>query len=142
MLTFTRAQVTFWCITMLQRMHTLPTQTLCWVSLPNQPTKFASRDVRLPGKDHNSPEIFAFGTPYLDIYDTLRGKDEDFFRRNNLLGLVARNASIKPAPQRFQDIGGAEVAGFDVVLCFDSRVFYLVVEGTTCSDYAKTVTIS
>lgn len=88
------------------------------------------RDVRLPGKDVGTPEVFPFGTPYLEIYDTLKGKDEDFFRRNNLLGLVARNAGIKKAPERFQDIPGPDVANFDVVLCFDSRVFYLVVEGT------------
>lgn len=86
--------------------------------------------MRLPGKEQNTPEIFSFGTRYIDIYDALKGKDEDLFRKNNLLGLVSRNASIKPAPQRFQDIGGVKMAGFDVVLCFDSRVFYLVVEGT------------
>lgn len=86
--------------------------------------------MRLPGKDATNPEVFPFGTPYRDIFDSLRSKDEDFFRRNNLLGLVARNATIKAAPQRFQEIEGPDLAGFDVVLCFDSRVFYLVVEGT------------
>lgn len=87
------------------------------------------RDVRLPGKDASTPEVFPFGTPYRDIFDSLRRKDEDFFLRNNLLPLVARNATIKAAPQRFQEIEGPDMAGFDVVLCFDSRVFYLVVEG-------------
>ena len=87
------------------------------------------RDVRLPGKDARTPEVFPFGTPYRDIFDSLRRKDEDFFLRNNLLPLVARNATIKAAPQRFQEIEGPDMAGFDVVLCFDSRVFYLVVEG-------------
>lgn len=91
---------------------------------------FVARDVRLPGKDLGTPEVYAFGTPYLHIYDSLRAKDEEFFRRNNLLGLVARNATIKTAPERFQDIPGQAVANFDLVLCFDSRVFYLVVEGT------------
>lgn len=87
--------------------------------------------MRLPGKDINSPEVFAFGTPYRYILDSLKSKDEEFFRKNKLLGLVARNAEIKTAPQRFQEIEGSEVAEFDVVLCFDSRVFYLVVEGTS-----------
>lgn len=96
------------------------------------------RDVRLPGKDVGSPEVFPFGTPYLEIYDTLKGKDEEFFRRNNLLGLVARNATIKTAPERFQDISGPAVANFDVVLCFDSRVFYLVVEGTLVASWRHT----
>ncbi|CAN0156972.1 unnamed protein product [Laminaria digitata] len=93
------------------------------------------RDVRLPGKDASTPEVFPFGTPYREIFDTLRRKDEDFFLRNNLLPLVARNATIKAAPQRFQEIEGPDMAGFDVVLCFDSRVFYLVVEGISpCND--------
>lgn len=98
------------------------------------------RDVRLPGKDINSPEVFAFGTPYRYILDSLKSKDEEFFRKNKLLGLVARNAEIKTAPQRFQEIEGSEVAEFDVVLCFDSRVFYLVVEGTFTA-YDNTITI-
>lgn len=97
--------------------------------------------MRLPGKDINSPEVFAFGTPYRYILDSLKSKDEEFFRKNKLLGLVARNAEIKTAPQRFQEIEGSEVAEFDVVLCFDSRVFYLVVEGTLFTAYNDTMTI-
>lgn len=97
----------------------------------SSPIPFAVfREVRLPGKDASSPEVFPFGTPYRDIYDTLKGKDETFFLQNNLLPLVARNATIKAAPERFQEIEGTDMAGFDVVLCFESRVFYLVVEGT------------
>lgn len=90
----------------------------------------ASRDLRLPGKDIASPEVFPFGTPYRDLYDTLKRKDEAFFLKNNLLRLAARNATIKAAPQRFQDIEGPDMADFDVVLCFEARVFYSVVEGT------------
>lgn len=85
--------------------------------------------MRLPGKSVQTPEVFPFGTKYVDVYDTLEGKDQELFRRNNLLGLLARNATIKPAPQRFQEIPGPEMTDFDVVLCFDSRVFHLVVEG-------------
>jgi len=88
------------------------------------------RDLRLPGKDIASPEVFPFGTPYRDLHDTLKRKDEAFFLKNNLLRLAARNATIKAAPQRFQDIEGPDMADFDVVLCFEARVFYSVVEGT------------
>ncbi|CAM9909425.1 unnamed protein product [Scytosiphon promiscuus] len=101
--------------------------------LPLSPVT-ASREVRLPGKDVSSPEVFPFGTPYRDIYDTLKGKDEKFFLQNNLLPLVARNATIKAAPERFQEIEGTDMAGFDVVLCFESRVFYLVVEDLQSRD--------
>ena len=91
------------------------------------------RDLRLPGKDISSPEVFPFGTPYRDLYDTLKRKDEAFFLKNNLLRLAARNATIKAAPQRFQDIEGPDMVDFDVVLCFEARVFYSVVEGTYSS---------
>lgn len=90
-----------------------------------------SRDLRLPGKDITSPEVFAFGTPYRSLYDTLKRKDEAFFLKNNLLRLAARNATVKAAPQRFQDIEGPDMADFDVVLCFEARVFYSVVEGNS-----------
>lgn len=89
-----------------------------------------SREVKLPGKDSKSPQSFAFGTPYLEIHDHLAGIDEDLFRRNSVLGLLARDAATKRAPERWQALRGDEVASFDVVVCFESRVFDLVVEGT------------
>ncbi|CAM9195268.1 unnamed protein product [Ectocarpus sp. 12 AP-2014] len=96
------------------------------------------REVRLPGKDIASPEVFPFGTPYRDIFDKLKAKDEALFSQNNLLPLVARNAMVKAAPQRFQEIEGPDMADFDVVLCFETRVFHLVVEGT-CSPESQKV---
>ncbi|CAM9315254.1 unnamed protein product [Pylaiella littoralis] len=93
-----------------------------------------SKDLRLPGKDITSPEVFAFGTPYRSLYDTLKRKDEAFFLKNNLLRLAARNATVKAAPQRFQDIEGPDMADFDVVLCFEARVFYSVVEDLQSRD--------
>ena len=105
--------------------------SLLALSLLGRPSlTVSSRDLRLPGKDISSPEVFPFGTPYRDLYDTLKRKDETFFLKNNLLRLAARNATIKAAPQRFQDIEGPDMADFDVVLCFEARVFYSVVEGT------------
>ncbi|CAN0551644.1 unnamed protein product [Ectocarpus sp. 12 AP-2014] len=95
------------------------------------------REVRLPGKDIASPEVFPFGTPYRDIFDKLKAKDEALFSQNNLLPLVARNAMVKAAPQRFQEIEGPDLADFDVVLCFETRVFYLVVEGTCSPETQK-----
>lgn len=100
-----------------------------------------SRDLRLPGKDIASPEVFPFGTPYRDIHDTLKRKDEAFFLRNNLLKLAARNSTIKAAPQRFQDVEGPDMADFDVVLCFEARVFYSVVEGiNSCTTFTSCFT--
>lgn len=84
----------------------------------------------MPGKNSKSPQAFAFGTPYLEIYDSLVRLDEALFRRNSVLGLLQRDAVTKRAPERWQALEGEEVASFDVVVCFESRVFDLVVEGT------------
>lgn len=86
--------------------------------------------VKLPGKNSKSPQAFAFGTPYLEIYDSLVRLDEALFRRNSVLGLLQRDAVTKRAPEKWQALEGEEVASFDVVVCFESRVFDLVVEGT------------
>ncbi|CAB1101574.1 unnamed protein product [Ectocarpus sp. CCAP 1310/34] len=86
------------------------------------------REVRLPGKDSKSPQSFPFGTPYVEIRDFLARQNEALFRRNSVLGLLERNATTKRAPERWQSLDGGHVASFDVVVCFESRVFDLVVE--------------
>ncbi|CAM9357044.1 unnamed protein product [Ectocarpus fasciculatus] len=86
------------------------------------------REVRLPGKDSKSPQSFPFGTPYVEIRDFLARQNEALFRRNSVLGLLERNATTKRAPERWQSLDGEHVASFDVVVCFESRVFDLVVE--------------
>ncbi|CAM9387666.1 unnamed protein product [Ectocarpus sp. 4 AP-2014] len=86
------------------------------------------REVRLPGKDSKSPQSFPFGTPYVEIRDFLARQNEALFRRNSVLGLLERNSTTKRAPERWQSLDGEHVASFDVVVCFESRVFDLVVE--------------
>lgn len=44
---------------------------LCYVSTSS------NREVKLPGKSKREPEIFPFGTPYLEIHDKLLAKDKD-----------------------------------------------------------------
>lgn len=98
---------------------------------PNTPLATCfDREVKLPGKDSRSPQSFVFGTPYVEIRDILASQDEELFRRNSVLGLLERDAATKRAPERWQALKGDEVASFDVVVCFESRVFDLVVEGT------------
>lgn len=86
--------------------------------------------MKLPGKDYKSPQSFPFGTPYVEIRDFLANQNEELFRRNSVLGLLERDAATKRAPERWQALDSEEVASFDVVVCFESRVFDLVVEGT------------
>lgn len=88
------------------------------------------REVKLPGKDSKSPQSFPFGTPYVEIRDFLARQNEALFRRNSVLGLLERDAATKRAPERWQSLDSEDVASFDVVVCFESRVFDLVVEGS------------
>ncbi|CAM9733408.1 unnamed protein product [Discosporangium mesarthrocarpum] len=86
------------------------------------------REVRLPGKDARNPKSFAFGTPYLQIYDELEQLDAALFERNSVLSLLRRDAATKVAPERWQDVRGVQIAEFDTVVCFETRVFDQVVE--------------
>lgn len=86
--------------------------------------------MKLPGKDSKSPQSFPFGTPYVEIRDFLARQNEALFRRNSVLGLLERDAATKRAPERWQSLDSEDVASFDVVVCFESRVFDLVVEGS------------
>lgn len=89
--------------------------------------------MKLPGKDSKSPQSFPFGTPYVEIRDFLARQNEALFRRNSVLGLLERDAATKRAPERWQSLDSEDVASFDVVVCFESRVFDLVVEGSLFS---------
>ncbi|XP_037433545.1 RNA polymerase II subunit A C-terminal domain phosphatase SSU72-like [Triticum dicoccoides] len=82
--------------------------------------------VKLPGPSMHEPNVYDFGTPYGGIYDDLRRKDPDLYKRNGLLPMLKRNISVKLAPQRWQDNAGDGV--FDMILTFEERVFGLVVE--------------
>ncbi|EES16722.1 hypothetical protein BDA96_08G054600 [Sorghum bicolor] len=82
--------------------------------------------VKLPGPSLHEPNVYDFGTPYGAIYDDLRRKDPDLYKRNGLLPMLKRNTSVKLAPQRWQDNAGDGV--FDMIMTFEERVFDLVVE--------------
>ncbi|KAK3139417.1 hypothetical protein QOZ80_5AG0382940 [Eleusine coracana subsp. coracana] len=82
--------------------------------------------VKLPGPSLHEPNVYDFSTPYGAIYDDLRRKDPDLYKRNGLLPMLKRNTSVKLAPQRWQDNAGDGV--FDMILTFEERVFDLVIE--------------
>lgn len=98
-------------------------------------TKVASlgtgRMVRLPAATSEGQVSFVFGTPYTDILKELEGQAEadaklqEFYRRTKLLDILRRNARIKTAPERLQNI---EDLSYDVILCFDLRVYDAVQE--------------
>jgi hypothetical protein len=50
------------------------------------------------------------------------------FRRNGVLSMLERDIKTKKCPQRWQDLSVRELQDIDVVLCFDDRIFEIVLE--------------
>lgn len=86
--------------------------------------------VRLPGRTAMEPKVFKFGTPYQNMYNNLAAtqQDVDFFTRNGVLQLCRRGAAVKKSPSRWQDTPTEVIAGHDVVIAFEERIFDTVVE--------------
>ncbi|CAI8595067.1 unnamed protein product [Vicia faba] len=82
--------------------------------------------VKLPGPSLREPNVYEFGTPYKHMLDELRRKDPELYKRNGILPMLKRNASVKLAPQRWQENAADGI--FDVVITFEEKVFDMVVE--------------
>lgn len=50
------------------------------------------------------------------------------FRRNGVLSMLERDILTKECPQRWQDLSVKELHELTVVLCFDDRIFDIVLE--------------
>ncbi|KAK2664595.1 hypothetical protein Ddye_003169 [Dipteronia dyeriana] len=83
--------------------------------------------VKLPGPSLREPNVYEFGTPYKQMFDDLRRKDPDLYKRNGILPMLKRNLSVKLAPQRWQD--NALDGSFDIVFAFEEKVFDMILEG-------------
>lgn len=80
--------------------------------------------VRLPGPSIDKPNVYPFGTPYEKIYKELMEQDPRLYRANGLAGMLERNQTIKPAPERWHDGRGV----FDFVFTCEERCFDSVSE--------------
>ncbi|KAG9441486.1 hypothetical protein H6P81_017340 [Aristolochia fimbriata] len=80
--------------------------------------------VKLPGPSLREPNVYEFGTPYKHMFEDLRRRDPELYKRNGILPMLKRNSSVKLAPQRWQD--NAADGCFDVVLTFEEKVFDMV----------------
>ncbi|KAK9086671.1 hypothetical protein Syun_029065 [Stephania yunnanensis] len=82
--------------------------------------------VKLPGPSLREPNVYEFGTPYKHMFDDLRRKDPELYKRNGILPMLKRNSGVKLAPQRWQE--NAADGCFDVVFTFEEKVFDMVIE--------------
>ncbi|KAI3797519.1 hypothetical protein L1987_32777 [Smallanthus sonchifolius] len=89
--------------------------------------------VKLPGPSLREPNVYEFGTPYKQMFDELRRKDPELYKRNGILPMLKRNLAVKTAPQRWQENGPD--GHFDVVFTFEEKVFDMVVEDLHTRDH-------
>jgi len=79
----------------------------------------AGSKVRLPGESVHKPNIYSFGTPYEEIYQDLKKKNQARYTKNGMLSMLDRNRKLKLKPERWQD----EKSHFDVVITYERRVY-------------------
>lgn len=89
--------------------------------------------VKLPGPSLREPNVYEFGTPYKHMFDELRRKDPELYKRNGILPMLKRNLGVKTAPQRWQENAADGV--FDVVITFEEKVFDMVMEDLHSRDH-------
>ena len=82
--------------------------------------------VRLPGLSQDSPNVFPFDScTYEEMIRRLESQDKEGYTKSGLLNMLERDRSVKPFPQRWQEHKGH----FDLIICFDQRVYDAVIEG-------------
>ena len=85
--------------------------------------------VKLPGPSIDRPNVYPFTTSYDVMFTDLMHKDENLYRRNGVLPILDRNRTIKRNPERWYDMKEK----FDIVLCFEERVFEAVMDDFVCN---------
>jgi RNA polymerase II subunit A C-terminal domain phosphatase SSU72 len=89
----------------------------------------AATRVKLPGASRDDPNVYEFDSiTYEDIAKDLRSQGDDVvkgYEERGMFEMLTRNARMKPTPNKWQT--RSEDDQFDVVVCFEERVFDLVV---------------
>ena len=58
--------------------------------------------VKLPGESEKRPNVYDFGTSYLEMMNDLTSKSEEFYKKRGLIQMLQRNAGVKQGPERWQ----------------------------------------
>lgn len=83
--------------------------------------------VKLPGPSADKPNVYAFGTPYEDIYQELVSLEHrKMYEAQGLISMLLRNKLVKRAPEKWHN--NASDGKFDLVITCEERCFDLVVE--------------
>ena len=90
--------------------------------------------VKLPGKTVMEPKVYKFMDSYQDMYLDLSSDDAGFFQAKNILYLCKRAAAAKVRPNNWQSQSVSEVKSHDVVICFEHRIYDVVVEDMLSRD--------
>ncbi|KAG5175407.1 Ssu72-like protein-domain-containing protein [Tribonema minus] len=93
----------------------------CTSSAPVRLT--ASARVRKPTSDEYAVYIPLEFNPVLCFLPCLQ-----LHARAALLKLLSRDACTKRHPERWQDLGSADTAKFDIIICFNDKIFDLCIE--------------
>jgi len=91
----------------------------------------AATRVKLPGASRDDPNVYDFDSiTYEAIAADLRSQGEEMvesYRERGMFDMLARNARIKPGPERWKT-HREKGERFDVVICFEERVFDMVTQ--------------
>ncbi|CAJ0955475.1 unnamed protein product, partial [Mesorhabditis belari] len=93
--------------------------------------------VKLPGREANTPNCYEFGTSYEHIYQDLIQKDKDYYTENGLLNMIDRNRRIKEAPQKLQETKEE----FDVIIALEERVYDQVLDMFLSREQTKIIPV-
>ena len=79
-----------------------------------------------PGASKDDPNVYRFGeATYEEILQDLKRQDEKLYAQKGLIGMLERNMQVKRKPERWHE-DNSDDGEFDVVVCFEERVFDLV----------------